>query len=216
MSTAEWWTSLLQGSLGAVIGLVGLFGVFWLTRRHEMSRDTVTRRENEKAIARQRTEAGIVQIIEAAHELRLGSAPATDDQLESLCHALTLLSVKEAADHPAAAGWARSQSSEVLKLRGPKTDIRAAPWQGGYITAVLTQWAHRRFPENFFEEANDEGGDEHRHRDDDVDSAVAQLDRAGKPATVENLREIFVAQQGGNMPQATENPAKESCDRKSG
>ena len=35
MTPEEWWADLLQSSLGALIGLVGLLLVFSLTQRHE-------------------------------------------------------------------------------------------------------------------------------------------------------------------------------------
>lgn len=193
MTSVEWWASLLQGSLGAVVGLIGLFGVFWLTRQHELSRDTATRQEHENEVAKRRTEAGIVEIVEAAHVLRFGSENTKDDDLQNLCHALTLFGVRESADHPKAAKWATLQSSEVLGLRGSKVDVRAAPWQGAYITSILTKWAELRFPENFFPRADGSVAKSQKARTSELDSLITALDSAGRAATYDNIREMISA-----------------------
>ena len=45
MTWSEHWSVLLNGSMGSLIGLLGLFAVFQLTRRLELQRDAASREQ---------------------------------------------------------------------------------------------------------------------------------------------------------------------------
>lgn len=193
MSAELWWANILQGSLGAVIGLIGLFGVFWLTRQHELKRT-----------ARDRTEAGVVHIVEASHEMRLGRNTNRDELIDALAHSLVVFSVKEAADHPKAARWAFQQSRELLSFKKPEADIRAAPWQAGMISGKFMEWSRLGFPADFFRPNPDEdakgSADRASHEKNVVEAAVEQLDREGVPASRANIARRIVANAAQRSP----------------
>lgn len=145
MSSSEWWANLLQGSLGSFLSLVGLFGVFWLTRRHEIRRDQLARTAEREREAAQRTALSVTRIVKAALDIRVRLDDGTS--LEQMSHELMLFSVSEIADHPTAARWASEQSSILLELRGDDVDIRAAPWQAASITGGLQAWMSKNCPD---------------------------------------------------------------------
>lgn len=147
MDATEWWANVLQGSVGAVVGLMGVFGVFWLTRRHEVDRDKRVRDLDNAKAAEERTLSGTASVMEASHAARIPGR--TDEAAERLARELVLFCVREIRDHPNAAEWARQQSTEVLLCAGPNVDPRALPWQAGMISGVLTDWVARGCPESF-------------------------------------------------------------------
>lgn len=147
MDAAEWWANLLQGSVGAVVGLMGVFGVFWLTRRHEVDRDKRVRDLDKARAAEERTLAGVASIMEASHATR--TTGAVDETADRLARELVLFCVREIRDHPNAARWAKEQSSEVLQCAAPHLDFRALPWQAGMIATVLTDWVASGCPDSY-------------------------------------------------------------------
>lgn len=214
MSSEEWWANLLQGSVGATIGLIGLFGVFWLTRRHELARDAATRKAVADRAATERTASGVIQIVEAANQLRLRHSSDNENRTDALCHALTVFAVREAADHPDAAKWAQKQSSEVLRLDEPTSDVRAAPWQAGMISARLGEWSRLRFPADFFPATVDKvteiDADKPSKTKSEVEKIVDQLDREGQPASIVNIALRMAASASPESTPRPDTPSHES------
>lgn len=147
MTAMEWWANVLQGSVGAIIGLIGLFTVFWGTKKHELKRDRVAREAQEKKAAEERTLSSVAAVMQSSLTLR---AKTLDDseQGSRFADELMMFCVREIRDHPNVAQWAQEQSSEVVKCMEPHQDIRALPWQAGMISAALTKWVYAGFPED--------------------------------------------------------------------
>ena len=62
MSWFEWWVAnLLQGSVGALIGLLGLFAVFWFTVRHERSLEAFSMAEHDKRLEREHPQSPLLR-----------------------------------------------------------------------------------------------------------------------------------------------------------
>lgn len=151
-----WWSSVLQGAVASVLGLAGLFGVFHLTRRHEIDRDRRAREAEQKKAADDRTLQGVAQIMQTALGIRTEPLDS-NEQAFVLADELMMFCVREIRDHPNAARWAREQSTEVIECSKPQHDIRALPWQAGMVAALLTEWVHKGFPETMLKPSASDG-----------------------------------------------------------
>lgn len=150
MSWFEWWAAnLLQGSVGALIGLLGLFAVFWFTVRHERALERVRVAEDDKRLERQHTAVSVAEVVKASHAFRLPVDLDRHARTEALASALILMTVREAATHPKASDWAQRESRRIIELAYPSVDIRAATWEAGLIAALLVGWAAEGFTDEF-------------------------------------------------------------------
>lgn len=146
MTAEHWMATIFEGSAAALISLLGLFAVFYLTRRHDDRRDA--RRADVERIQRrdERTRSNVSSVIDRAHRVRaytqLHEAAARD-----LAHSLTMFSVQEGGDYPEAAAWAYQKSGDVLDALGIGQDPRALIWECGYITSALSNWLSSGCPD---------------------------------------------------------------------
>jgi hypothetical protein len=166
MSWFEWWVAnLLQGSVGALIGLLGLFAVFWFTVRHERSLERVRMAEHDKRLEREHTAVSAAEVVKASHAFQWPPADldrhATTEarasalifdrhaKTEALASALILMCVREAGTHPKASEWANRESRLIIELAHSSVDIRAGAWEAGGIGALMAGWAAAGFTEEF-------------------------------------------------------------------
>lgn len=149
MTALEWWANVLQGSVGATISLIGLFAVFWGTKKHELKRDRLTREAQASKAAEERTLSSVAAVMQSSLAVR-ATTPGDSEKGRQFSDELIMFCVREIHDHPNAAQWAHEQSEEVMKCIRPQQDPRALPWQAGMISAALTIWVREGFPEGMF------------------------------------------------------------------
>lgn len=194
MSAEDWWAVLLQGTVAACISLLGLFGVFWLTRRHENNRDRRRAAEEDKVRRDERTRRNVASVIDAAHGLRAFNEDE-ERRARQLAHSLMLFSVEEGGDYPNASGWAYQRSGDVLQCLVPGTDPRALSWEAGNIGSSLHKWITSGTPDILH--PRDEKKTPNPNDDENAPlwehilaECVEELRLQGKPATFENVREV--------------------------
>lgn len=143
----EWWANVLQGSVGATISLIGLFAVFWGTKRHELRRDRLAHEAQSNKAAEERTLSSVAAVMQSSLAVR-AATPSDGEKGWQFSDELIMFCVREIRDHPNAAQWAHEQSEEIMKYIRPQQDPRALPWQAGMISAALTIWVREGFPED--------------------------------------------------------------------
>ncbi|MFE4077975.1 hypothetical protein [Paenarthrobacter sp. YIM B13468] len=142
MQNLPWWVYLLQGSVGAVIALVGVLVAFVLTRRHDLDRDKKAREAEEAKERKERTAKSIGDVLQAALDLRDQDSP------RELNHALIRFSVRE-AEYSDASEWASDKANEIWHLED-EGNFEAVAWEAGYLTSMLRGWAADGYPDGYF------------------------------------------------------------------
>lgn len=136
MTGEQWASSLLSGVAGAVVGLVGVFWAFHLTKNHGI-------REASKA----RTFSHVATLLERI--LRITDSPYGSSkevrELIGLRESLMMFYLREMGDHPKASAWAHQQTDHLRTLIGPTAEVRAAQAYCALIAEALTEWAHGGF-----------------------------------------------------------------------
>ncbi|HEY8721487.1 hypothetical protein [Pengzhenrongella sp.] len=115
MTATAWWAVLLDGSVGSIFGLVGLFLVFWLTLRHDRRREDSRRAEDALRVREERTGVAAHAVIQHFSRSVVGMSTeqlsAWSDEAGSR---LSLLQVLTKRDHPVVARFASDASMKLL------------------------------------------------------------------------------------------------------
>ena len=165
MTLHELWLSVLQGSVGALVGLIGLFLVFWLTIRNE--RATTRRRESAAATDRARSRVG-----SAIAEITTATAVLVRDvtlapvfrvtAITDLTAAIMRFALEVGRDHPQVAAWALSQQQLITQHQGTYRnrylnpigrERRLLAWSepAGHLAGQLVLWHTGKLEEAWFE-----------------------------------------------------------------
>jgi hypothetical protein len=169
MTLNEVWLSVMQGSVGALVGLIGLFLVFRLTMRNE--RATTRQREAAAATDRARSRVGsaIADITTAAAELvrDVTLAPVFRvTAITDLTAAIMRFALEVGRDHPQVAAWALSQQQLITRHQGKYRnrylnpigrERRLLAWSepAGHLAGQLVLWHTGKLEEDWFESAID-------------------------------------------------------------
>lgn len=159
----EWLLNLTQGSLAAAIGLIGAFGVFWATRRHERHRAEADERSRQRAALSQ----AILEINTAAAGLArdfsaspiIVGAQAISELLGAVYRFVQLARPL----HPTIAEWAMMQCQVMTQAQGRYRQrwwlpvgrsSRIAAWAepAGELGGRLLTWETNDLPETWFAE----------------------------------------------------------------
>lgn len=208
MTEVNWWANLLQGSVGSAISLIGLFSVFYLTRRHEKRRDQELQLLESHRRIDEQVRSEIASVIESSYSLRVYDE-GSDAHARALAHSLMMLSVRAVERYPNAADWARTKSIDVLDALAPGNDPRALIWESAYITGRLSQWISKGLPDSMFPKPEQEQKSR-ASRDEEVEelflAARKELERRNLTSTFENMRTVFHAllKEGPDSPNSQE------------
>jgi hypothetical protein len=159
--------SMLQGTVGALVGLIGLFFVFRLTIRND--RATTKQREQAAAADRARSRVGsaIADIATATAGLPRDAAQAPElrfDSITDLTAAIWRFALDVGQDHPTVEAWVLSQQQLILRLHGEYQNNQGNPiernrrlmvWTeaAGLLPGRLVLWHTGRLEESWFESA---------------------------------------------------------------
>lgn len=120
MTWAEHWSVLLNGSVGSVVGLAGLFLVFQLTRRHELHRDATAREVARLDAARAAKSESVQRLLQAVaqqpRDLALAPLHGHAQALQLLSACMSFVSTN-GRDHPAVTAWVLAQYARVSAAR---------------------------------------------------------------------------------------------------
>ncbi|MFD6697458.1 hypothetical protein, partial [Micromonospora aurantiaca (nom. illeg.)] len=192
MGLEDWLEILFQGSAGAILSLVGLFSVFYLTQRHEKRREQAREDRADKRRRKERTLKNAADVLEQGYGLRVFGITDKSGQWElSVVQALTRFSVEESVDHPKIANWARQKAFEVLKMYEEKL-ASTLSYEVGKLTGFLARWVAEDMPNiepsEFMKSSS---------RDQEIGSSdrnnplyrevIRTLQERGKPLTFENV-----------------------------
>jgi hypothetical protein len=147
----QWWslTNLLQGAVGEVVGsVVGIVGVFWafqLTRNHELNLYEIARREQEHLASRERVLAGAANVVQACVSLRGSMAQGTGsqndvDRAQALAKELMVFSLREISDRPHTAAWALEHSFNISEWAVVGSDLLVVKIMSDQIAGSLIGW----------------------------------------------------------------------------
>ena len=185
--------ALVQGSVGALLSLVGLFMVFYLTRQHEIKRDQ-RRAEFEDHVRRdERTRRNVSAVIREAHAVR-AYEQNSESRARDLAQALMLFSVEEGGDYPHASQWAYQKSGDVLRCLRIGQDPRALVWECGHISSNLGTWMSEGCPDSL--RARPDDGEDKPSKAEGLEDALMNafieiLREKRLPPTLENMRSII-------------------------
>jgi hypothetical protein len=150
MSWFEWWVAnLLQGSVGALIGMLGLFAVFWFTVRHEWALERVRVAEENKRLERQRTADSVAEVVKASSLFAKLGGIDREAATDALSSALILMSVRERAAHPKASEWVVQEANLIWDLSNPSINTVTRAYEAGQIGSTLARWAADGFRGDF-------------------------------------------------------------------
>lgn len=115
----EFWDNLLQGSIGSVISILGLFVVFLLTRLHDRSLQKTEHERDEESQRIRETAEAVAHVVQVALPLR-GLKPSLDEdaQCRELSGELTLLGIRLAHYYPEFQQWTYHESTQMLEIAG--------------------------------------------------------------------------------------------------
>lgn len=192
MGLEAWLGILFQGSVGAILSLLGLLSVFYLTQRHEKRRDQAREDRADKRRRKERTLKNAADVLEQGYGLRVFGMKDKSGQWElSVVQALTRFSVEESVDHPKIAIWAKQKAFEVLEMYEEKLSVTLSH-EVGKLTGFLARWVAEDMPNiepsEFIKSSsrNEEVGssdeDNPLHRE-----VVKTLQERGEPLTHENF-----------------------------
>lgn len=139
MTGEQWASSLLSGVAGAVVGLLGVFWAFHLTKNHGIRQASKTRTFSHVANLLER----ILRITDSPY----GSSKEVREIIE-LRESLMMFYLREMGDHPQESAWAHQQTDHLRTLIGPRAEVRAAQAYCALLAGALTKWAHDDFPKN--------------------------------------------------------------------
>lgn len=155
--------------MGASLGLIGLFMVFWLTIRNEGAK--ATRREKAEAEGRARSRVGsaIADITTSTAALARDVAWAPVFGVTAITDftaAVMVFVLEVGQDHPHVAAWALSQSQLIARRQGTYRsrylnpmgrERRLSAWSeaAGYLAGQLVLWHTGRLNEDWFESATE-------------------------------------------------------------
>lgn len=143
MTSEQWIANLLQGSVGAALSLLGLFGVFLLTRKHEKDLQIQAfERENEKA-REQRTVDSVASLLQACHSVQVTKEAKS---VNPMLTELVLFSIREVVDHPETAAWAEAQAVEASRYMRDRDLPDVVQKQSSLIVADLRKWVRKGCP----------------------------------------------------------------------
>lgn len=164
-ATMATWRLMLSGSIGSLVGVLGLFAVFWLTSRHER-RLEADRRAHEQAQADERARTAVIDRVVhvvAAQSLDTRWAPFGQAQAVELFSAVLGAASTINAAHPAVADWVLAQHGRVQAARRRYWRVvwipflrsrRAQVWgdELGRLGGQLVAWRGGALPDGWFEE----------------------------------------------------------------
>jgi hypothetical protein len=112
MTWSENWSVLLSGSVASLISILGVFGVFWLTTRHD--RRTEGQRRKEEALTglttRRAADVSRIHLAVAMQPKDMTWAPVNGHvQALELLAACMNFATNQGSEHPAVAAWVIQQ-----------------------------------------------------------------------------------------------------------
>jgi len=113
------WRILLSGSAGSLLGVVGIFAVFWLTGRRDRALEADRRALEQVAVgvaARDATIARVVRAVSMQAKDVMWAPLARAQQLELFGAVLEVTRAVGAA-HPAVANWVLQQHNNISEQR---------------------------------------------------------------------------------------------------
>ncbi|GEL99880.1 hypothetical protein [Cellulomonas terrae] len=116
MTPEQWWANLLQGSVAAVLSLVGLFAVFWLTLRVERNRDATRRADEAKQRREERVTISALTLIRHFANVPWSSTKTEAERWrETAVAELVAIEVLAAPDQPALSRWAGRAVMDLIE-----------------------------------------------------------------------------------------------------
>lgn len=107
---------MLGGSVGSFTGLVGVFGMFWLTRRHERRLEAQRREDAARQLREERLAASVVTAIRHFTKVPWTGASADVSAWSDQGVAeLAVLEVLSAPDHMELSHWAGGAVMELIE-----------------------------------------------------------------------------------------------------
>jgi hypothetical protein len=157
--------SLIQGGLGAFIGLVGLFVVFWLTLRHDAASERKRAAEATRDRRHARVGEAISEISAATSRLVLDltTAPLFGvTAITSLTAAVMKFALEAGDEHSDVAAWALAQQQILTQAQGRYHRRYLLPWGEGRrlaawndpaseLAAKLVLWHTGKLDDAWFE-----------------------------------------------------------------
>lgn len=165
--SSQWWGNVLQGSLGSIVGLVGVF----LIIRSELRRDERNRKEerereqrtrdveiereerarqekiDKESAERSKTSASAVRSV--AVEIMLVSE-LEDESPMHLIRELLNFSAEEAVDYPGVLDWTYKHQINILRAMRHEKKSPLVKNLASVIAGALTAWLRDGRPENYF------------------------------------------------------------------
>lgn len=156
---------LLEGSVGSLLALVGLFVTFWLTVRFDRARER-ERREVEGAVARQeRTAERTATVVRHLASMPHGEVPVREvaEWVNAATRELVIFSSLERGHHPHVAGWALACATHLDEdFKKMEAAVRAggdvsaesdtAYRLAGHVVGSLTMWQAGERADDWFKD----------------------------------------------------------------
>lgn len=163
-TAAAWLAVLLNGSVGSVLGLAGLFLTFWLTLRADRKRDARRRDEEARRASADRTRNHTADLLTT-----LSSTFSPHDSLEGFRKweegveaAMMRFALLEQGPHPEVSGWMLAQTHGLAGSMGKAEaalEADADPFEAmkevskrvGRTAGIITMWAAGKRDDKWFE-----------------------------------------------------------------
>lgn len=165
--SSQWWGNVLQGSLGSIVGLVGVF----LIIKSELRRDERNRKEERKredrareaerereeqarkeardkeSANRSKVSASAVQSL--AVEIMLDS-DLRDEPSMQLVRELLIFASEEAIDYPGVLDWSFKHQMNILRAMRHEEKEKIVVSVASTVAGALTAWLKNDRPKNYF------------------------------------------------------------------